>query len=300
MEGNSAAVSPKIEMVLLNLVGSVGRWWVPLPALMGLCSCKHWRRVHARNGSSLSRPDYQSDRPNNNKITLLWDLPGLLTNLFFLGCCERMKICSLVIAWNHNCYGIWGMKFIVRNMVSRNIMVLNILSSWSTAHTRKIFVLTLHSFPWVGVLNVQCPCFPPVLPGGQGIPWGDFPSLYHADTPVHKGTIFLEHLQEDEKLWDVERSHAKGSFFSCEVSPSSLLMSRPWKHWSADVLIRQTDWLWWATHMTEHCGLGLPGLAEMILCLVKSVFSPRGACGAASCWLAGSSRHASKQIPALG
>lgn len=175
MEGNSAAVSPKIEMVLLNLVGSVGRWWVPLPALMGLCSCKHWRRVHARNGSSLSRPDYQSDRPNNNKITLLWDLPGLLTNLFFLGCCERMKICSLVIAWNHNCYGIWGMKFIVRNMVSRNIMVLNILSSWSAAHPRKIFNSSLISLSW------GTKCSMPLLPScparWTGNPLGRFSKL---------------------------------------------------------------------------------------------------------------------------
>lgn len=57
-----------------------------------------------------------------------------------------MRTCSLVIAWNHNCYGIWGMKFIVRNIVSRNITVLNILSVWSAAHPRKIFVLTLQSF----------------------------------------------------------------------------------------------------------------------------------------------------------
>lgn len=53
------------------------------------------------------------------------------------------------------------MKFIVRNMVSRNITVLNILSCWSAAHPRMIFILTLQSFPRVGVLNVKCPCFPP-------------------------------------------------------------------------------------------------------------------------------------------
>lgn len=224
-------------------------------------------------------------------------------NIFFLGCCERMRTCSLVITWNHNCCGIWGMKFIVRNMVSRNITVLNILSSWSAAHPRKIFVLTLQSFPWVGV-NVQCPCFSPLLPGGQAITWRYFPSLYHADAPLHKRTIFFEQLEEGEKLWDVKGCCARGSPFSCEVPPcfsSDIQTLKTVKckcpHWS--------DWLWWG-HPYDWTPWALwgcmedHGLAEMILCLVKSMFSPQGACGAASCWLAGSSRHASKQIPALG
>lgn len=152
------------------------------------------------------------------KNTLLWDLPGLLTNIFSWIAGKGWRPVSL-IAWNNNCHGIWGMKFIVRNMVSRNITVLHILSSWRAAHPRKIFVLTLQSFPWVEVLNVQCPYFPSVLPGGQAIHWGVFPSLYHADAPLHKGTILLEQLQEGEKLWDVKGSHAKGSSFSSEVPP---------------------------------------------------------------------------------
>lgn len=59
------------------------------------------------------------------------------------------------------------MKFIVRNMVSRNITVLHILSCWSAAHPRMIFILTLQSFPRVGVLNVKCPYFPALLQGEQ-------------------------------------------------------------------------------------------------------------------------------------
>jgi len=61
------------------------------------------------------------------------------------------------------------MKFIVRNMVSGNITVLNILSCWSAAHQRMIFILTLQAFPRVGVLDVKCPCLPAVLWDEQAV-----------------------------------------------------------------------------------------------------------------------------------
>lgn len=146
-------------------MGSVVRWWVPLLALMGLWSCKHWRWVHAGNGSSLSSLTTKVTDKIVIKNTLLWDLPGLLTNIFSWIAVKgwRPVLWLLPEIITVMAYEAW-------NLVSRNITVLNILSSWSATIPEKIFVLTLQSFLWVGVLNVQCFCFLPVLPGGQATP----------------------------------------------------------------------------------------------------------------------------------
>lgn len=141
------------------------------------------------------------------------------------------------------------MKFIVRNTVSRNITLLNILSCWSAAHPRMIFILTLQSFPRGGVLNVNHLRFPPLLQGGQAVisyaPLGRLSKLAPFRCFFAQVECFsVANLEESEKLWDAKGCHTRGSPFSCETPP----------HFSPDVHILKTlkckcphgsDWLWW-------------------------------------------------------
>lgn len=116
------------------------------------------------------------------------------------------------------------------------------------------------------------------------------------------GWFSVEITEEGWKLWDAKGCHAKDSPFSCETAAHFFPEVQTLKtlkckcpHWS--------DWLWWGylyIWMLWASGCREDhGLAELILWPVKPAFSPLGACGAASCCLAGCSRCASKQIPAL-
>lgn len=61
------------------------------------------------------------------------------------------------------------------------------------------------------------------------MPWRDFPSLYHADAPLHKGTIFLGQLQEGENSEMQRGVMPKALLSAVRYYLASLLMSRPQK-----------------------------------------------------------------------
>lgn len=150
------------------------------------------------------------------------------------------------------------MKFIVRNMVSRNITVLNILSCWSAAHPRMIFILTLQSFPRVGVQNVKCPCFPPFLQGEQAVSSCDSPGEIIQVCTIQmvlctSGLVFCRNYRGG-----LEALRCKG--VSCQGLSFQLWDSSSLFSWSPDLentevqmspLIR----LAMATCISECCGL---------------------------------------------
>lgn len=218
---------------------------------------------------------------------------------FFLGLLWKdVDLCFGYWLKSYNCCGIWGMKFIVRNMVSRSIVVLNILSFWSAARPRMILILTLQSFPRIGVLNVKCPCFPPLLRAGHAV---TSYTSHGKITPAHtlqmllcsSGAFFCSNYRGGWEALRCKGLWGTASFLSW--SPE------PWKHWGVNVPLSQIS-CGGATRAAEHGGFGAAGRTAALRSWFSAQCSQRSALRlpvvqrCAGCPLA----PGVTQVPALG
>lgn len=252
-------------MVLVNSGGLCRvRQWVLLPALMGLWSlsalevvlCQKWVFPFR------FRQDYRSVRAvNNNKHTLLWAfLCQLYLWVVFLGL--LWKDVDLFLGYwlkSYNCCGIMRHGiYCQKNGVQEHKCWIFYLAG--VLPTQEGF-LTLQSFLRVGVLNVTCPCFPPLLQGGEGVnsyasPRKKIEAYALQMLLCTSGLFFCTMTEEGEKLWDAKGCHGSGSPFRCEVPPhfspevqtlKTLKYKRP----------NQSDWLCWGYLYLNAVGLGL-------------------------------------------
>lgn len=152
------------------------------------------------------------------------------------------------------------------------------------------FILTLQSFPRIGVLNVKCPCFPPLLWAGRAVTsYTSHGKITQAHTLqmllCSSGVFFCSNYRGGWEALRCKGLWGTTSFLSWSPEPwKPRCKCAPW----SDQLWRGYPCVWtqWVWGCREDCSL-----AELILCPVKSAFSPQGACGAASCCLPACSRR---------